>query len=282
MKNMKENIPFIIAEIGINHNGDIEIAKQLIDIAHNAGCHAVKFQKRNPDVCVPEHQKSVMRETPWGLITYLEYKYKVEFEKEEYDIIDEYCSKLGIEWFASAWDLDSQSFLKNYDCKYNKIASAMLTNLDLLNAVSKERKHTFISTGMSTIEEIQDAVKIFKDANCSFELMHCCSEYPTMPKDINLNAIQTLKEKFECNVGYSGHEKGLQITLAAVALGCSSVERHITIDRTMFGTDQSASIEPKGLKVLVRDINIICEAMGDGIKKVTDVEKEMAKKMRTL
>lgn len=277
---MSKNLPFIIAEIGINHNGDIDLATKLIDASKEAGCHAVKFQKRNPDVCVPEHQKKVMRETPWGLISYLDYKYKVEFEKKEYDFIDEYCKKIDIEWFASAWDLGSQDFLNNYDCKYNKIASAMLTNIDLLKKVAKEQKYTFISTGMSSLDEIERAVDVFKDYNCPFELMHCCSEYPTNPKDVNLNVMQSLSEKFNCKVGYSGHEKGLQITLAAVALGCTSVERHVTLDRTMFGTDQSASIEPKGLKYLVRDINIICEALGDGEKKVTAIEKEMAKKMR--
>jgi N-acetylneuraminate synthase len=279
---MQKNLPFIIAEIGINHNGDIDLTKKLIKVASDAGCHAVKFQKRNPDVCVPEHQKSVLRETPWGIITYLDYKYKVEFEKDEYDIIDQYCKELKIEWFASAWDLDSQDFLNQYDCNYNKIASAMLTNKDLLTVVAKEKKYTFISTGMSTMEEIRSAVQIFEKMECPFELMHCCSEYPTMPKDVNLKAMATLKNEFKCNVGYSGHEKGLQITLAAVAMGCSSVERHVTLDRTMFGTDQSASVEPKGLKILVRDIKIVCDAMGDGIKKVTDTEKNMAKKMRTV
>ena len=277
---MSKNLPFIIAEIGINHNGDIDLAKKLIDVSKEAGCHAVKFQKRNPDVCVPEHQKKVMRETPWGLISYLDYKYKVEFEKKEYDFIDEYCKKIDIEWFASAWDLGSQDFLNNYDCKYNKIASAMLTNIDLLKKVAKEQKYTFISTGMSSLNQIEKAIDVFKTYNCPFELMHCCSEYPTNPKDANLNVMQSLSEKFNCKVGYSGHEKGLQITLAAVALGCTSVERHVTLDRTMFGTDQSASIEPKGLKYLVRDINIICEALGDGEKKVTAIEQEMAKKMR--
>ena len=271
---------FIISEIGINHNGDINIVKKLIDSAYESGCDAVKFQKRNPDVSTPISQTEVMKETPWGEMTYIDYKHKIEFGKEEYDEIDIYCRETGIEWFASAWDLDSQEFLKQNNCKYNKIASPMLTHRNLLEVVAQEGKHTFISTGMSTVEQIEKAVKIFKDYGCSFELMHCNSSYPTEDFNSNLGCIKTLRKRFDCNVGYSGHEKGIQITLAAVALGVTSIERHITLDRYMYGTDQFASVTPMDLIKLCKLVRVIESAIGDGKKTLREEEKENMNKLR--
>ena len=273
---------FIISEIGINHNGDINIVKKLIDSAYESGCDAVKFQKRNPDVSTPISQTEVMKETPWGEMTYIDYKHKIEFGKEEYDEIDIYCREIGIEWFASAWDLDSQEFLKQYNCKYNKIASPMLTHRNLLEVVAQEGKHTFISTGMSTMEQIEKAVKIFKDYGCSFELMHCNSSYPTEDFNSNLGCIKTLRKRFDCNVGYSGHEKGIQITLAAVALGVTSIERHITLDRYMYGTDQFASVTPMDLIKLCKLVRVIESAIGDGKKTLREEEKENMNKLRNV
>lgn len=271
---------FIIAEIGINHNGDLNIAKKLIEGAVLAGVDAVKFQKRTPELCVPEAQKSVIRETPWGKMTYLEYKHKLEFGKEEYDEIDRYCKEKGIIWFASAWDTESQLFLRQYNLKHNKIASAMLTNKELLNMVAEERKPTFVSTGMSTMEEIEQAVDIFEKRNCPICLMHCNSSYPAKTSDLNLNLIKTLREKFNVDVGYSGHEFGLTPTYIAVALGAVAVERHITLDRTMWGSDQVASVEIPGLLKMVRQIRSIQTAFGDGVKRVTEAEIPIRKKLR--
>jgi len=273
---------FIISEIGINHNGDINIVKKLIDSAYDSGCDAVKFQKRNPDVSTPISQKEVMKETPWGEMAYIDYKHKIEFGKEEYDEIDIYCREIGIEWFASAWDLDSQEFLKQYNCKYNKIASPMLTHRNLLEVVAQEGKHTFISTGMSTMEQIEKAVKIFKDYGCSFELMHCNSSYPTEDFNSNLSCIKTLRKRFDCNVGYSGHEKGIQITLAAVALGVTSIERHITLDKYMYGSDQFASVTPMDLIKLCKLVRVIESAIGDGKKTLREEEKEYMNKLRSV
>ena len=271
---------FITGEIGINHNGDINIAKKLIDVATFAGCDAVKFQKRDPKSCVPPEQGNVMRETPWGLMTYLEYRHRVEFGEEEYGEIDRYCKQKGIEWYASAWDVKSQVFLGKYNLRHNKIASPMLTNIELLEIVAKEKKHTFISTGMSTMAEIENAVDIFRKYNCPFELMHCNSSYPMKSEEANLRCIITLREKFGCDVGYSGHETGLQISLAAVTLGAVSLERHITLDRAAYGSDQAASLEPQGLIRLVRDVRIIEQAMGDGVKRVYDSEKLKLERLR--
>lgn len=271
---------FIVAEIGINHNGDINIAKKLIDMAAFAGCDAVKFQKRTPEVCVPPEQANILRETPWGIMTYLEYRRRVEFGRGEYDEIDRYCREKGIEWYASAWDIESQLFLKQYNLKRNKIASALLTNIELLKLVAEEKKHTLISTGMSTMAEIEKAVEVFRKTGCSFELMHCNSSYPMDAEEANLRCIITLREKFGCDVGYSGHERGMQISLAAVALGATSLERHITLDRAMYGSDQAASIEPPGLIRLVRDIRIIEKALGDGIKRVYDSELSAKRRLR--
>ena len=272
---------FITAEIGINHNGDIEIAKKLIDMAKICGCNAVKFQKRTVEKVYSKEVLDTPRESPWGTTT-REQKLGLEFNKKEYDVIDAYCKEKKIEWFASSWDIDSQLFLRNYHLKHNKIASAMLTNTELLNVVAEEKKHTFISTGMSTIDQIAHAVKVFKNHDCSFELMHTNSSYPMKPEEANLQCIKTLKEKFNCNVGYSGHESsGYSISLAAAVLGASSIERHITGGRDMYGSDQAASLEPIGLRRLVRDIRMLDLIMGDGVKRVYPSEVSVMKKLRT-
>ena len=272
---------FIIAEIGINHNGDIEIAKKLIDGAMFAGCDAVKFQKRTVEKVYSKEELDKHRESPWG-ITNREQKLGLEFGKEEYDEIDRHCKEKGIPWFASAWDLDSQKFLRQYNLKYNKIASPMLTHRELLEMVAEGKKYTFISTGMSTMEDIEKAVQIFKDAKCPFELMHCNSVYPMPPAQANLRMIPILREKFGCRVGYSGHEVGLIIASAAAALGATSIERHITLDRAMYGSDQAASVEVLGFYRLVSYIRTVESALGDGKKIVTPEEEEIKKKLRKI
>ncbi len=271
---------FVTAEIGINHNGDIEIAKNLIEIAKSAGCDAVKFQKRTVEKVYSKSILDSPRESPWGNTT-RDQKLGLEFGKKEYDEINQHCLLYGIDWFASSWDLDSQSFLCQYDLKYNKIASAMLTNSELLKTVAKEKKHTFISTGMSTMEEIGDAVNIFREHNCPFELMHANSSYPMKIEEANLLCIPMLKKEFGCNVGYSGHEiSAYRVSLIAVTLGATSLERHITLDRTMYGSDQAASLEPAGLERMVRDIQGVEAIMGDGEKRVWDSEIPVKKKLR--
>ena len=259
---------YIIAEIGINHNGSLEIAKQLIDIAKVAGCDVVKFQKRNPDVCVPEHQKQIMRDTPWGRMSYLDYKYKVEFDKSDYDEIDLYCKSKGIDWSASPWDIDSLNFLNEYDIPFIKIPSALLTDLELIKESAKSNEKLIISTGMSTLEEVDQAVQTIKDANsnCQYSILHCNSSYPAPIEDLNLKCINTLQERYQCKVGYSGHEFGLTTTIASICMGASIIERHITLDRTMWGTDQMCSVEPQGLIKLVRGIKELNLALGDGEK----------------
>lgn len=271
----------IIAEIGINHNGSIDIAKKLIDVAAFAGCDAVKFQKRTIEEVYTKEALDKYRESPWGT-TNRDQKNGLEFGEKEYDEIDAYCKEKGIQWFASAWDVNSQLFLRKYDLKYNKVASAMLTVVPLLKAIAEEGKYTFISTGMSTLDEISKAIEIFNNAHCPFELMHTVSTYPMKDEDANLKMIQTLADKYKCKVGYSGHEAGLQISLAAVAMGATSIERHITIDRTMYGSDQSASVEPGGLIRLVRDIRIIEKAMGTGVKVVTEKENAVKESLRPI
>jgi len=270
----------IIAEIGINHNGDISMAKKLISMAKNCGCDYVKFQKRNPDICVPENQKKQMRETPWGYISYLDYKKKIEFSKDDYKIIDDFCKEQNIEWFASAWDLDSLKFIEQFNVSTHKIASALVTNLELVKEVAKCKKYTFISTGMCELEDIDKAVDIFKKANCEFELMHSVSTYPADEKDLNLSLINFYKKRYNCNVGYSGHEAGISPSVIAAALGASSIERHITLSRSLFGTDQSASVERRGLIELVTVIRKIPIVLGVPQKKMLDAEKPIAKKMR--
>ena len=269
---------YIIAEIGINHNGDIEIAKQLMDVAVETGCDAVKFQKRTPEICVPEEQKSIPRETPWGSMTYFEYKKRIEFEQPEYEQIDAYAKKIGIDWFASPWDVPSVDFLEGFHVPCQKIASACLTDSELLTAVNKTKTTTILSTGMSSIEEIDKAVSLLN--NVPLAIAQATSTYPAEASELNLRAIQTFAEKYKVPVGYSGHERGLQVTIAAVALGATFIERHITLDRSMWGTDHSASLEPEGLKKLVRDIRIIELALGDGKKKVYDSEIPIRAKLR--
>ena len=269
----------IIAEIGINHNGDIETCKKLMKVASEAGCNAVKFQKRNIDKVYTETFLESFRESPWGK-TQRDQKQGLEFEKKEYDIISNFAKELNIDWFASAWDLDSLNFLKQYNCKYNKIASAMLVDKNFLESVAKEKKYTFISTGMSQMTNIKEAVDIFNNNNCPFELMHTVSTYPMADKDANLNCIPMLRKTFDCNVGYSGHESGLAISYAAIALGASSLERHITLNRTMYGSDQAASIEPNGLRQLVGAVRKIEISLGDGVKRIIPEEKIIAKKLR--
>jgi len=272
---------FIIAEIGINHNGDIKIAKKLIDAASLAGCNAVKFQKRTLDLVYSKEDLDRPRESPWGT-TNRDQKMGLEFNKKQYDEINNYCINKNIEWFASAWDIESQLFLRQYNLKYNKVASALLTHRKLLELIAQEGKHTFISTGMSTIEQINKAVEIFEEANCSFELMHCNSQYPMPPNRANLKMIKTLQDTFNCNVGYSGHETGTGISIAAVALGATSIERHLTLDRCIYGSDQVASIEPSKMISLVKEIRKIEKALGDGNKTISEEEKVIAKKLRTV
>tara|TARA_R100001480_G_scaffold140591_2_gene137884 strand:- start:216 stop:1052 length:837 start_codon:yes stop_codon:yes gene_type:complete len=272
---------FVIAEIGINHNGDLKTAKRLIDISAAAGCDAVKFQKRNPDVCVPEHQKSVIRDTPWGKMTYLDYKKKIEFGKEEYDEIDEHCRLNGIAWSASPWDKDSLDFLSQYDIPFIKLASASLTNHGLLIKACLTGKKIIISTGMSSEKEIDNAVRVLKDNQLNdIAILHCNSSYPAPIEELNLSCIKTLKEKYGCEVGYSGHEFRLGTSVAAIYMGATIIERHVTLDRTMWGSDHMASVEPQGLFKLVRGIRELESAYGDGQISVTETEKEVRKKLR--
>jgi len=270
---------FVIAEIGINHNGDIEITKKLIDVAKLAGADAVKFQKRTIDIVYDKDFLAVPRESPWGS-TQRAQKEGLEFTLNEYREIDLYCKEKKIEWFASAWDIDSQKFMRQFDLKYNKVASAMIVYDALVQEVASEKKHTFISTGMATVEEIDRVVEVFKQADCSFELMHCVSTYPMEDSDANLNCIKTLRERYQCNVGYSGHEVGLAVTYAAVALGASSIERHITLNRAMYGSDQAASVEPSGFLQLIGGVRKIETAMGNGEIGVHEKEVSIADKLR--
>jgi len=273
---------FITAEIGINHNGDLEIAKKLIDVAKNAGCDAVKFQKRTIDKVYSKEALDSPRDSPWGTTT-RQQKEGLEFGKEEYSIIDQYCKEKKLEWFASSWDIDSQLFLRKFSLNHNKVASAMLTNHELLNTIAEEEKHTFISTGMSEIEQIKSAIDIFKKNNCPFELQHSNSSYPMKIEEANLRCIETLRNEFSCDVGYSGHEAlGYLICICAVMFGATSIERHITLDRTMYGSDQAASLEPQGLDRLVRDVRRIDVILGDGVKRVWPSEIPVMKKLRNL
>ena len=269
---------YITAEIGINHNGDKEIAKELIKGAKYAGANAVKFQKRTIDLVYTKEELEKHRESPWGT-TFEEQKNGLEFKFEDYKEIDEYCKKINIDWFASSWDVQSQIFLQQFNLKKNKIASAMLTHYRLIEEVAKEKKHTFISTGMHTFEEIRKAIDIFKKYDCSYELMHTVSTYPMKDEDANLLVINTLKKEFNCDVGYSGHENGRAVSVAAAALGISSLERHITLDRTMYGSDQAASLEVEGFKLMVNYVRTIEKALGDGKKKILDEEKKIREKL---
>ena len=271
----------IISEIGINHNGDLDLAKRMILESQKCGANVVKFQKRNIDLVYSKKQLSEFRESPWGK-TQRAQKEGLEFNQSDYEKIDDYCRTIKFEWFASAWEKESLKFLDQFKLRYNKIASAMIVDLDFLELVAKKKKHTFISTGMSNMKDIENAVNIFRKNDCSFELMHCISAYPFDDTKANLNLIKVLKDRFECNVGYSGHEKGgLAISYAATALGISSLERHFTLDRTMYGSDQAASIEPKTFKELIGGIRKIEKAInGDKNKKILEIEKLVAKKLR--
>jgi len=274
-------IPYLIAEIGINHNGDLNIAKKLIDQAKECNFDAVKFQKRNIELVYSEKQLNEFRESPWGK-TQRDQKKGLEFEKNEYDQIDSYCKEINIDWFVSAWDLSSLKFLDSYDCKYNKIASAMIVDVSFLEEVAKRKKHTFISTGMSTKKNIDTAVNIFRKYDCSFELMHCISTYPMKIEDANLLTINSLKKEYGCNVGYSGHENGVTVSLAAFSLNISSLERHITLDRTMYGSDQAASLELKGMKNLTNSIKKMKLAYGESkLGNIIDDELPISKKLRS-
>lgn len=269
---------YVIAEIGINHNGDLEIARKLIDVAKLAGCDAVKFQKRTPELCVPDEQKDIKRETPWGVMTYLEYRHRVEFGYEQYAAINKHCRERGIDWFVSCWDEPSVDFLEQFNPVCYKIASASVTDVALLEKLKSTGRPLILSTGMSHMEEIRKAVSILPGDRVA--LCHATSSYPCRPEELNLRMIQTLRNEFGVPVGYSGHEVGLQTTYAAVALGACLVERHITLDRAMWGTDQAASVEPQGLMRLVRDIRVIEKGLGDGQKQVYESEKPIRAKLR--
>ena len=271
---------FIIAEIGINHNGDINIAKELIKVAHDTGCDAVKFQKRDIDLVYTKEMLDSPRESPWGT-TQRDQKQGLEFGQMKYKEIDSYCRELGIEWFASAWDMNSLIFLDQFNCQYAKLASAMIVDLPFVEEVAKRKKHTFISTAMSDIPMIEKAVDVFRKIGCPYELMYCVGTYPAKEEDIDLNCIKTLREHFQCNVGYSGHEVGLAISYGAAGQGISSLERHITLDRSMYGSDQAASVEPAGMRTLVGSVRKINRALqGDGKKLILPAEQVVADKLR--
>jgi N-acetylneuraminate synthase len=270
---------FVIAEIGINHNGNVEIAKQMIDAAVHAGVDAVKFQKRTPEISTPDSQKKQMRETPWGYITYLDYRYKVEFDEEQYREIDRHCKEKGINWFASVWDEPSVDFLEQFDIPVYKIPSASLTDHNLLRCVRATGRPIILSTGMSTMNQIHKSVDVVGAQNLA--LTHATSTYPCEPEELNLKMIETLRSEFpNVPVGYSGHEVGLVPSTIAVALGACMVERHLTLDRAMWGSDQAASVEPGGFERLVKYIRVTEAAVGDGVKKVYDSEMGSLKKLR--
>jgi N-acetylneuraminate synthase len=270
---------YIIGEIGINHNGDIDVAKKLMEVAKNAGADAVKFQKRTPELCVPEHQRGQMRDTPWGYITYLDYRYKVEFDEEDYAEIDRFAKEIGIDWFASSWDIPSLEFIERFNPPAHKLPSALLTDLELLRAYRATGKPLIVSTGMSTLNEIKAALEIIGEENLI--LCHTTSSYPCPPEELNLRMIQTLRDMTSlCPIGYSGHEVGLVPSAVAVALGACMVERHITLDRAMWGSDQSASVEPQGLASLVKYIRVTERSLGDGVKRVYDSELSSLSKLR--
>ena len=281
----KKNVGFgkpiyFIAEIGINHNGDINIAKKLIGAAINIGCNAVKFQKRNPDICIPENQKNIMRDTIWGRITYLEYRKRIEFDKTQYKEISNYCKKKKIDWFCSCWDIDSVNFIKSFNPICYKIPSACLTNYELLKIIKKQNKPILLSTGMSTIKEIDAAIKILKKKNLI--IFQSTSSYPCETNELNLNVIPNFIKKYKIPIGYSGHEVRVSPSIAAFVLGACIIERHLTLDRSMWGTDQSASLEPTGYKILIDSCNQIQQTLGDGKKKVFKSEEFAKQKLRII
>ena len=271
---------FIVGEIGINHNGDLSIAKRLIDTAKDAGCDAVKFQKRTAEICVPRDQWSILRETPWGPMRYIDYRKRIEFDQDAFEEIDDYCKAKNIIWFASPWDIPSVEFLSQFSPPCYKIASACLTDDELLQEIRGSRVPAILSTGMSTLEQIRHAVEVLGIDN--LVILHSTSSYPAQNQELNLRMINTLASEFAVPIGYSGHEVGLQTSLAALTLGACVIERHITLDRAMWGTDQAASLEPPGLARLVRDIRVIESALGDGIKKVYDSEIPVMNKLRRI
>ncbi|MBI88603.1 MAG: N-acetylneuraminate synthase [Candidatus Marinimicrobia bacterium] len=272
--------PYLIAEIGINHNGNMDIAKKLIDATNACGWHCAKFQKRNPDVCVPDHQKRIERDTPWGKMTYLDYKHKIEFEKNEFDIINKYCIDKSLDWTASVWDLDSLEFLRDYEIPFIKIPSAHITNNELMIEVSKSGIPIIISTGMSDWKIIDEAVNTIKKHTSDFAILHCNSTYPAPHNELNMRVIPLMKERYDCVIGYSGHEYDLEPTILSVAMGASIVERHITLDHNMWGTDQKSSLEVNGMALLqkrLKDVNLI---LGSEKKVITESEKPIMKKLR--
>lgn len=276
---MKNKI-FFIAEVGINHNGELDTALQMIKQAKEVGFDAVKFQKRTPEICVPDSKKNIIRVTPWGDMSYIDYKKKLEFGRKEYDAIDEYCKKLDVEWFASAWDIPSFNFLRSYDLHSNKVASAMITNIPFLKEVANSEKYTFISTGMCEMSDIQTAVTIFEKCNTPFMLMHAVSTYPCPESMCNIRMVEELRNRFGCDVGYSGHEEGIIPSVLAVLLGAKVIERHITLNRAMWGTDQPASLERRGQEILIRDCNSVSKILGNGVKTFTDDEKRKEQMLR--
>ena len=278
-RHIGEGFPvYVIAEIGINHNGELATALDLMKVAKDAGCDAVKFQKRTPTICVPIEQQGIMRETPWGMMTYLEYKERTEFGQQEYQAIDAFARKLNMDWFASPWDMPSVEFLEHFEPICFKVASACLTDDELLEAMVATGRPVILSTGMSTLEEISHAIDVLNEVPLA--LAHSTSTYPCPPSELNLRMIPELHERFGIPVGYSGHETGLQTTVAAVTMGASFIERHITLDRAMWGTDHAASVEPQGLQRLVRDIRTVEDAFGDGVKRVYDSEVPIRAKLR--
>lgn len=278
---ISKNSPvFFLAEIGINHNGSLKLAKQLIDMASMLGCDAVKFQKRTPDICVPEDQKNIMRETPWGDMTYLEYKKKIEFEHEEYSEIDKYCKDKDILWTASVWDLESFDFIEKFNVPFHKIASAKITDRDLLEKVKATKKPVFLSTGGSTMQQVKKAVNFLESTN-QLVILHCNSGYPSEDNELNLNVIKTYQKEYPDKIiGYSGHERGITASIVSAVFGAKVIERHITLDRTLWGTDQAASLEYDGLKRLLRDLGKLPVWLGDGKKVVFDAEKKIMEKLR--
>ena len=269
---------YVVAEIGINHNGDLDIAKELIQAAKDSGVDAVKFQKRTPEVCVPKEQQAQMRETPWGYISYLDYRYKVEFNEQQYHEIDALCKQIGLDWFASVWDQESVDFMEKFSPVCYKLPSASLTDHELLLKIRKTGRPMILSTGMSTADQIKKAVEVIGQNNLL--ITHSTSAYPCDPHELNLKMIQTLREEFSCPIGYSGHEVGLVTSVVAVAMGACMVERHFTLDRAMWGSDQAASVEPGGFRKLVKYIQVTEQAMGDGVKKVYESELSSLKKLR--
>jgi N-acetylneuraminate synthase len=278
-KKLTNNYPYFIAEIGINHNGDMKTAIKLIEAAKLSGCNAVKFQKRTPEICVPRNQWQIVRDTPWGKMTYIKYKKKIEFNLSQYKKLKKYADKLNIDFIASCWDQEAVKFMQKIKTPFYKIASACITDVGLLKKLKKTKKPLIMSTGMSTETQIKKCVKILDQKNLC--IMHCTSSYPSRTDELNLNYIKKLKKKYPKSViGYSGHETNLSSTIAAVVLGAKIIERHITLDRSMWGTDQKSSIEPLGLARLIRDIAVVTDSMGDGIKKVYETEKPMIEKLR--